>query len=412
MPDASKLAARVTALILLPFAAAACSGADTAATWAGTVSDSAGIQVVHNPVEGTWGPGEAWGLEEVLSIGEMLGEPEYQFGQIVSVDTDVEGNVYIADIQAQEVRVFDSEGVYKSTIGGPGAGPGEIGLGLSGVFALPDEVFVADIGNGRINRYAYDGEVLGSDLVDLTEGVPIRWDRIGDAVVAQLRVMSTDDETDPTGDVIVRMGGQGEGRETIGNLPVGRSLQFVNGQPPVRVFEAEPIWDASADGRIIMAVNSSLRIEVRDAEGALVRVITRPHEVKEVTERDQRIVLAALRRQFEQLGVPASAVERVIARFQFADTYPAFATLTHGPRGSVWVQRIRSGDELSDEGDFDPQDLGSDTWDIFDSEGRYLGEVSFPGKYQPIKVIGDRIYGIARDELDVQSMKVYRVVME
>ena len=45
---------------------------------------------------------------------------------------------------------------------------------------------------------------------------------------------------------------------------------------------------------------------------------------------------------------------------------------------SSWVQRVRSGDEISQEGDFDPQDMGSNTWDIF----------------------------------DIQSMKVYRVVME
>ena len=155
--------ARLTALAPLPIVAIACSTGDTASTWAGTVTDSAGVQVVHNPLEGIWGPRDAWALEEVLSIGELLGEPEYQFGQIISVDTDDAGNVYIADFQAQEARVFDSEGLYTHTIGGAGAGPGEIGMGLSGVFALPDEVFVPDIGNGRINRCAHDGELLGDD---------------------------------------------------------------------------------------------------------------------------------------------------------------------------------------------------------------------------------------------------------
>ena len=161
-----------------------------------------------------------------------------------------------------------------------------------------------------------------------------------------------------------------------------------------------------------MAVNESVRIEVRDANGDLVRIIPRPHEVKEVTERDQRVFLSFMRDALEQQGAPAAAIEAAIDRFQFADTYPAFTTLTHGPQGSVWVQRIRSGDEISEEGDFDPQDMGSNTWDIFDSEGRYMGDVTFPGKYQPIKVMGERIYGIARDELDVQSMKVYRVMMQ
>ncbi len=408
----AKLNARLSALALLLIAAAACSSGDAASNWAGTVFDSAGVQIVHNPAEGLWEPGEAWELEEVLSIGEMFGDEEYQFGQIISIDTDEAGNVYIADLQAQEVRVFDSEGVWTRTIGGPGSGPGEIGLGLSGVFALPDEIVIPDIGNGRINRYGYDGEPLGSYRIDLTKGVPMRWDRIGDEVVAQLRVLATGADAEPTGDVIAKMGGDEEARETIGHLPIGRSVQFVNGQPQIRVFEAEPIWDASSDGRIIMAMNESVRIEVRDASGALVRIITRPHETKEVTERDQRVFLSFLRDAFRDQGVPAAAIEAVIGNFQFADTYPAFATLTHGPRGSIWVQRVRSGDEISQEGDFDPQDMGSNTWDIFDGEGRYMGDVTFPGKYQPIKVVDDRIYGIARDELDIQSMKVYRVVME
>ena len=411
MFSAHRLTERLVALLLLPVATACSSGA-VPSTWTGTVSDSAGVQIVHNPTEGIWGPEDAWKLKEVLSIGEMLGEDEYQFAQIVSVDSDAAGNVYIADLQAQHVRVFDSEGVYTLTIGRPGAGPGEIGLGLAGVFALPNEVFVADIGNRRVNLYGHDGELAGSRLVDITKGIPIRWDRIGDEVVAQLRVMVSGEDVEPTGDVIVKMGGEEEAREIITSLPVGQSLQFVNGQPQIRVFEPEPIWDASSAGRVIMAVNEALRIEVRDAEGTLVRVINQPHETKAVTKRDQRVVLSAMRKQFEQAGAPAAAIDAAMERFQFADTYPAFVALTHGPLGSVWVQRMLSGDEISDEGDFNPQDLGSNTWDIFDGEGRYLGDITFPGKYQPIKVMGDRIYGIARDELDVQSMKVYRVVME
>ena len=54
--------------------------------------------------------------------------------------------------------------------------------------------------------------------------------------------------------------------------------------------------------------------------------------------------------------------------------------------------------------------MGSTTWSVFDQEGRYLGDVTFPGKYQPIRAMGDKFYGIARDELDVQSLKVYRIV--
>jgi hypothetical protein len=104
-------------------------------------------------------------------------------------------------------------------------------------------------------------------------------------------------------------------------------------------------------------------------------------------------------------------MEALLQQYQFADYFPAFASLALGPEGSVWVQDLRSGTELGGEGQpFDIQDLGSTEWGVFDANGRYLGTVTFPGRYQPIRAIGDRFYGVARDEMDVQSLKVYRVV--
>ena len=96
-----------------------------------------------------------------------------------------------------------------------------------------------------------------------------------------------------------------------------------------------------------------------------------------------------------------------------ANTYPAFAALTLGPPGSVWVQHELTGDDLATgEVGFDPQDLASPVWSVFDGDGRYLRDVTFPTGFRQIRVTGHRFYGIDRDELDVQSVKVLRVVME
>ncbi len=104
-----------------------------------------------------------------------------------------------------------------------------------------------------------------------------------------------------------------------------------------------------------------------------------------MTERDQRVFLNAMRELIAQQGAPATAIDAYLATVQFAETYTAFVTISHGPRGSIWVQRILSGDDLGGESEFNPQDLGSNTWDILDGDGRYLGDVTFPGKYQPIR---------------------------
>ncbi len=60
-----------------------------------------------------------------LTVGVADGPDEYVFGRIVGVVTDSLGRVFAADMQASEVRVFDSVGGFLFTIGRRGAGPGE-----------------------------------------------------------------------------------------------------------------------------------------------------------------------------------------------------------------------------------------------------------------------------------------------
>jgi hypothetical protein len=55
-------------------------------------------------------------------------------------------------------------------------------------------------------------------------------------------------------------------------------------------------------------------------------------------------------------------------------------------------------------------DLGASKWDILDAEGRYLGVLDLPHRFQPVTFEGDLVYGIWRDEFDVQYVRVMRVV--
>lgn len=380
--------------------------------WGGAVVDSAGIPVVQNPSEGLWGPGDAWTVVEELSVGTMEGEDVYQFGQIIGVDVDADGNLYIADGQVQDVRVFDATGSYVRTIGNAGSGPGEFGLGMNGVFVVGDEIMVPDIGNQRISRFHRSGEFVDSRPMDLLQGVPLRWDLAseGRLVVQRRYINPTDTATGPRGDPITTLAPEGGSPDTVAVLPPGESFQVQGGQARVRFFEPEPIWDADPDGRLLTARNNAMRFEVWSGDGSLQRVITLPYEPKPVSERDQRVFLDAIADAARQQGAPPEAVEQFLQQASFADNYPAFVSLALGPLESVWAQRFVSGEELAgEEGTFNIQDLGSSTWDVFDADGRYLGPVTFPGKYQPIRAIGDRFYGIARDEMDVQSLKVYRI---
>lgn len=50
------------------------------------------------------------------------------------------------------------------------------------------------------------------------------------------------------------------------------------------------------------------------------------------------------------------------------------------------------------------------TWNIFDPDGVWLGELSLPERFDLRAVARGRLYGVARDELDVETVQVFRVV--
>jgi hypothetical protein len=141
-----------------------------------------------------------------------------------------------------------------------------------------------------------------------------------------------------------------------------------------------------------------------------VRIIRRAVERKPVTESDRLAFTTMFRKMFTDMGIPPQALDQVLSSISFADNYPAFATLFGGPSGTLWVQQIRTAEEATAAaGDFNPQDMGSPNWDVFDAEGRYLGEVRLPDRFTPFRFVDNALYGVARDELDVQHVARLRV---
>jgi hypothetical protein len=49
-------------------------------------------------------------------------------------------------------------------------------------------------------------------------------------------------------------------------------------------------------------------------------------------------------------------------------------------------------------------------WDILDYNNRLLGIVMLPVTFGPLVLSGDRLFGVERDELEVQSVAIYRIV--
>jgi len=398
--------------------AGACAGGERA--WGGTMTDSAGITIVESPAEGLWPAGLGPEITDELTIGTAEGDPDYQFGMIVGIDVTSDGNIYVMDMQARQARVFDSSGTFVRTIGGPGQGPGEFSQATMGLLATAgDTILVPDLMLQRLDRFTADGTFISQLPMPMaTGGMSVRWaERPDGMLVQEARMMQLPGmmDTEPAIQLLRRYPG-GELADTIMTLSIPQSFDIDTAggevRANIRLFDSEPVWTLAEDGRILFAMNIAYNITVYSEDGQQQeRIIRRAWERKPVTDADKQAFMKLLGEQMSSMGAPPETVEMLTSSMSFADYYPAFTNLLGGPGNTIWVQRVQTAADMDEGVEFNVQDMGSPKWDVFDRDGRYLGEVTLPDRYTPIRFIGDRIWGVWRDDLDVQYVKALTVKM-
>lgn len=381
-------------------------GERDAGEWEGVVRDSAGVEIVENTGHGVWNGTDAWTVEPDLVIGTAEGEAEYQFGSIVGVDVGADGRIYVIDQQASEVRVFDPEGRFIARMGRAGSGPGELSQAAGPVFVgVGDTIAVADVMNQRISWYDDQGTPLGSHPLPMTEGIPTRWMKTADGyVIQQAMIMAFPGQAavEPK-NLLLRRHVSGALADTLLEMPAGRTMDFGGGEPTITLFESEPMWTTDPLGRLVYGNNSEYRLQVQDAAGALERVVSRPGPRQPLTESDQVEFRRAVEEAWGRAGMPPEARQMMASALRFARYYPAYANLLGGPEGTIWVQSVQTPETVKEQGvTFDIQDIGGPAWDVFDADGRFLGVVDMPVRFTPFLFHGDDVYGMQRDDLDVQ----------
>lgn len=408
---------RTAAALFLLAPAVACAAGE--AQWSGSIRDSAGIQIVENAGEPMWAEGEGWTVHEMLRIGTVEADPAYQFGRIGWLAPGSDGRIYVLDDLGQHVKVFSPMGAYERTIGKAGSGPGEMGPSQGGLGFLMvgagDTVLVPDLANQRVNRWAPDGADAGSFALNLQAGFPVAWQTAPHGMLAeQVRYLDLTGAAQQVGrlDVVVLLASDGRVTDTLISFPPGEAIAFTGGMPEWTIYSPETGWSITDAGELLIGVSDRYRIRQHDASGALVRIITMPYEPRPVSDADRQAVLAFFRRIFRDQRVPPAIGEQLIQNnVHFGEYLPAFARAIGGPDGTIWVQHVAAASDMTeaqrDAANF-MEDIGAPSWDVLDRDGRFLGVVTMPDRFAPRSIVDDKIYGVWRDELDVQ----YVVVLE
>jgi hypothetical protein len=133
-------------------------------------------------------------------------------------------------------------------------------------------------------------------------------------------------------------------------------------QQAAKVFAPQDFFGVLADGSAWIARGRENRVDWRSPDGTWTQGQSHPYRKIPVTQADKDRVLAQVRQQGKQFGMP----QDLSIVYPFAETKPPFDFALGHPSGEVWLQRPRKEEN-------DPL-----VYDVFDRRGVWRREVAFP----------------------------------
>jgi hypothetical protein len=374
-------------------------------------------------------PGVATLVEE-LSIGVADGTEEYILGEIGDVALGRDGSLYVYDGQVPIVRHYDANGKFLRSIGRRGSGPGEY-RSVSGIATTPDgRLLVWDTGNWRVNVYAASGDFVTQWLTPsgMSGGGTAQYSRAlmvdsAGRVVTRKQVFNIRDiENRPT--LWLRFRPDGTPLDTIHEPPMpdpGRlvaradRVSTTNGVPfaPKRLMTMSPL------GYLVTGYPNRYAFEMHQPGHSLVSV-RRDVKADQVTRAERREARERIEERMRQTD-PAWSWNGP----DIPDTKPLYHTINMGLDGRVWIgltpeagPRIGGLSGTSGAGQGAPRtarptaDRGPSQptlYDVFEPDGRYLGQVQLPAGFSAAARKGDQVWGVALGDDDVPRLKRYRI---
>lgn len=390
----------------------------TATEWTAE-RDTVGDTIVVRTLAGSiWGAPAT--LQPEMQIGEFDGPEEYLLGNVNGFDVDDEGNIYLFDRQVPEFRKYDAEGTYVSTIGREGSGPGEYQQSDGGVAVLPDgRVLLRDPGNARMNVYSADGESL--DTWQIGGGMFVSSRLVADTAGNVYTQVFSFDEDGRNG--MARYGPDGEPGDTLDYPDRGYegptlTAQTENSRSRRNVpFTPTEQWTFSPHGYMVGGVSTSYAVDIVRPGGAVLRLgrATGPVAVTPgEREYQEEIVTEGMRGTDPGWSWDGPAIPQ---------TKPPYQRVLAGRDGRIWVHLSAPGEQVPPEEDggttaSDPGEDAAPAWrapvifDVFEPDGRYLGQVRAPDGFStyPRPVFdGEHVWAVMRDEYDVQYLTRFRI---
>ena len=364
-----------------------------------TTTDSAGVRLtLTTEVPKQYGHIDP---DPVVSLGSPDASGPTQFAGVQNVFQDGGGQLWVADGQSSELRLFSSDGAHLRTLGGRGDGPGEFRqIRLLGTIE-GDTVVAADRAAGRVSYFAASGQFIRTNTLPAIDGVTPRVAAIfpDGSLLGQLpRVLQASDLV--AGQILV------DSARLVRIYPIEERVERITDA-------AGPLWIWTGRNQVPVPFTNNAGFVPHG--GATLLVSGPDFRVRQFTDGRMNAMFGIEREPRQVSPSDIESYRAFVADFvpegqrsdylmaldseRLPSQLPAYARLVTTPDGILWA-RVFS------------QDFGAPaTWHVYSSAGRWLGEVLTPADFTLTSVAGERIAGIWRDELGVEHVRVYRVVV-
>ena len=354
----------------------------------------------------------------VWRSGGVTGSGPLEWNGIGSALRLSSGEVVVADEGAREVRVVDARGGYLRTLIRRGHGPAELDQ-LDRMFVVNDTVLVMEGSHAVqvvVPASGVSKRTVLPSMAGHLRGVAVAA-MTGGALVVQLRKLDLNGGgreptflRDSLRFAMLRL--SDSSWRFLAAVPDVPRYSVAAGVAPVYPIGFAPT--AQVDGGIgVFCAGFTARYEVTCLDTAGRRVggirgsAAPGRRVTEADKRAFRLTVAGLREDGTSKygGSLGEHRRRVAEAARFADQYPAFAQLLVARDGLIWMREFAPDDGLSERRT--RANRRPSEWRIWDLRGHEVATCTLPERFAPTDIGSDYVLGVARDEEDVEELRLY-----
>jgi len=311
--------------VTLALALAACGGERLEfAPWTAPLPEGTEIKE-YRGVEIDRRDGHRIELVEDLVIGGRNDDPNYTFSGVRDLAVDDEGRIYVLDGGNSRVQVFNADGAFLQTLGGPGQGPGKL-TQPSNIAVVGDRVVVNDVGNERLSIWGRDGQHQGDHTPPLPRFATTHM--TGTEAGAFVTMHSTAGVVPNTSlQVVAAYSAEGAEVARYASLPGPRPFR-IGSLVTLSAMGAVPGFAATPTGEVYVTPSREYQVLSMDATGRARWALRVAWSRQALTDEQKEMMLDSFRERVPDLD-PAAA--------EWPDKLPALSGLAVDGQGRLFV---------------------------------------------------------------------------